>query len=380
MGFGSLQSFEFMQRTAKMFSHSSMVPTAYRAVVEKGYGANITVTENLSALPNCIIALNMSQRMNADPLMIMQNLHVIEGRPSWSSQFIIASINSCGKFAPLRFHKEAGVEIEATCTTFEWENNKKKAVITKTRVINSKCIAWTVERGTDIPRFSLEEIKAYGSIYQACKAYGVPLLESTQVSLEMAVNEGWYGKNGSKWQTMSDLMLQYRSAAFFGRIYAPELLMGLPAAEETQDVIDVSQQPDGTYAVSEAPAAPAQAAPLSKSEARAAAARDTSQATDATPAATATSAPEQQDPPKDLPKTQATSKPTASAKADPQTGEIPATINPGQVKYLQAKIKSIELPDSAVDALLMRVGAASLADLNLEQFATVKAELLVMGA
>jgi hypothetical protein len=236
MGFGSLQSFEFMQRTAKMFTHSSMVPTAYRAVIEKGYGQNATVTDNPAALPNCIIALNMSQRMNADPLMIMQNLHVIEGRPSWSSQFIIAAINSCGRYSPLRFDIKAGAEIDATCTTFEWENGKKKAIVTKTRVKNTTCTAWAVELATNTR------------------------LESPAVSMEMAVNEGWYGKNGSKWVTMPDLMLRYRSAAFFGRLYAPELLMGLPSAEESHDVITVTEQADGSYAADPTPtAAPARA-------------------------------------------------------------------------------------------------------------------------
>jgi hypothetical protein len=237
MGFGSLASFEFMQRTAKMFTHSSMVPTAYRATIEKKvYGQDPSVTENPSALPNCIIALNMSQRMNADPLMIMQNLHVIEGRPSWSSQFIIAAINSCGRYSPLRFDIKPGVEIDATCTTFEWENNKKKAIVTKTRVKNTTCTAWAVELATNTR------------------------LESPAVSMEMAVNEGWYGKNGSKWVTMPDLMLRYRSAAFFGRIYAPELLMGLPSAEETNDIITVTEQADGSYAADPTPtAAPARA-------------------------------------------------------------------------------------------------------------------------
>lgn len=226
MGLGSLQSFEFMQRTAKMFSQSSMVPTAYRNVIEKGYGKNMVVTENHSALPNCIIALNMSQRMNADPLMIMQNLHVIEGRPSWSSQFIIAAINSCGRYSPLRFDIKKGPEIDATCTTYEWENGSKKAIVTKTRVSNTSCIAWAIELATQTR------------------------LESPAVTMEMAVNEGWFGKNGSKWKSMPELMLRYRSAAFFGRIYAPELLMGLPSAEETHDVIDITPQPNGSYAMS----------------------------------------------------------------------------------------------------------------------------------
>jgi hypothetical protein len=96
-GFGSLQSFELMQRAAKLLSNSTLVPTAYRAIDEKK-GA-----ENPNALANCVVALNMSQRMGADTLMVMQNLYVIEGRPSWSSQWIIAAINGCGRFSPLCF-------------------------------------------------------------------------------------------------------------------------------------------------------------------------------------------------------------------------------------------------------------------------------------
>lgn len=67
-------------------------------------------------------------------------------------------------------------------------------------------------------------------------------------------------------------------------------------------------------------------------------------------------------------------------RQDPQTGELPATINAGQVKYLQQKIASIEVPESAVAAMMARVGAASFETLNLEQFDTIKAELLSMGA
>jgi hypothetical protein len=344
MGFGSLQSFEFMQRTAKMFSHSSMVPVAYRAQVTKGYGNDVTTEDNPSALPNCIIALNMATRMNADPLMIMQNLHVIEGRPSWSSQFIIAAINSCGRYSPLRFDITAGEEIDASYTTFEWVDRKKVAKTTKTRVRNATCVAWAVELATNTR------------------------LESPKVTMEMAVNEGWYGKNGSKWQSMPDLMLRYRSAAFFGRIYAPELLMGLPAAEEVPDMINLEQQADGSYAETSAPVAPAApAAPMSKSEAKAAAAATT------TPPANVEDAAIKTDAPADQPKA------TAASKADPATGEIPA-ISANQVKYLQTKIKAIELPESAVEALLMRIGAASLEALTVEQFDTMKAELLAMGA
>lgn len=212
MGFGDLASFEFLQRSAKAFANSTMVPAAYQAMVTKGYGDRASVEANPAAISNCMIALDMAQRMNANPLMIMQNLHIIEGRPSWSSQFIIAAINNCGKFSPLRFDLEWLDEIDATYSTYEWVNRQKVEKKHSVRIKNARCVAWAIEKSTG------------------------ERLESAPVTMEMAVNEGWYGKNGSKWRSMPDLMLRYRSAAFFGRIYAPELLMGLPTAEEVQDV------------------------------------------------------------------------------------------------------------------------------------------------
>ncbi|MBN4665403.1 hypothetical protein HUS70_07585 [Pandoraea nosoerga] len=215
-GFSSLQSFELMQRAAKLLSSSTLVPVAYRAWDEKK-------GENANALANCVVALNMSQRMGADPLMVMQNLYIVEGRPSWSSQWIIAAINGCGRFSPLRFDlKDLGpkeVEYEVT----KWVDRQRVTTKHKATVQNLECIAWAVEKETGTR------------------------IDSPKVSVEMAVKEGWYGKSGSKWQTMPEVMLRYRTASFFGKLYAPELLMGLQTVEEAQDIIDLN--PDGSYVV-----------------------------------------------------------------------------------------------------------------------------------
>ena len=80
------EKFELVQRQAKALSLSTMIP--------KDYQNNI---------PNTLVALEMAQRLGASPLMVMQNLHIIHGRPSWSSTFIIAALNSCGRFTALRF-------------------------------------------------------------------------------------------------------------------------------------------------------------------------------------------------------------------------------------------------------------------------------------
>ena len=73
-----------------------------------------------------------------------------------------------------------------------------------------------------------------------CFAYSVDIygeeVRGTPVTIEMAYKEGWYTKDGSKWPTMEDLMLEYRAAAFFGRKYIPDLLNGMHSDEEVIDI------------------------------------------------------------------------------------------------------------------------------------------------
>lgn len=176
--FGSQNNFEQAMRMAKCLSSSSIVPEIYRG--ETG-------------LPNCIIALEMSNRIGASPLLVMQNLYMVHGNPGWSSKFLIATLNTCGKFTPLRYEHE-------NRETDKW-----------------RCRAFAKDKTGE-------------TLYGAW------------VSLDMAKKEGWFGKNGSKWQTMPELMLQYRSAAFFQRTYAPEISMGMHTAEELADIVELSYE------------------------------------------------------------------------------------------------------------------------------------------
>jgi len=216
-GFGSSQSFELMIRQSKLLMSTTLVPAAYRAEIVKldKYGAIKDIKENPNALSNCAVALNMATRMGADPLMVMQNLYIVEGRPSWSSQWIIAAINGCGRFSPLRFEIKALGKKTIPYTTTYWENNERRTKTENVQIEDKSCIAWVKELATG------------------------ERLESPPITIEMAVREGWYSKNGSKWQTMEEVMLRYRSASFFGKLYAPELLMGLQSTEEVHDFIDM---------------------------------------------------------------------------------------------------------------------------------------------
>lgn len=219
--------FDQLQRVAKALCASTLVPAQYRAFTEvKNYGKVTGHQPNPAGLPNCVVALNMAMRMGADPLMVMQNLYVIEGRPSWSSQFIIAAINSCGRFSPLRFElSEPGKEQVVKYNAVVWKGGNKAEEARETTIQHRTCRAWVIEKETG------------------------ERLDGPTVSMQMAIDEGWLTKNGSKWQTMPEIMLRYRAASLFGRLYAPELLMGLQTQEEVQDFIDATPDANGNYAV-----------------------------------------------------------------------------------------------------------------------------------
>lgn len=164
------RNFELTQREAKALANSSLVP--------KEFQGNVA---------NALIALNLARRTGFDALMVMQNLDVIHGRPSFRATFLIACVNACGRFTPLRYRVE-GTGDAKTCTAY----------------------------ATD---------KETGE-----------LVDGPPVSIKMAKDEGWYGKNGSKWKTMEDLMLRYRSAAFFARTVAPEVALGMMTSDEIEDM------------------------------------------------------------------------------------------------------------------------------------------------
>lgn len=200
---------EGVQRAAKMFANSDLVPDMYKI------GGKLQNAES-KAIANCVIAMNMATRMNADVLMIMQNLVIVQGRPSWSSAFLISSVNSSGRFEPMKYRiTNKGKLGKVDYVDYEW-NGKQKAAVNKTfdgsKIDNIECVAYTKSKGSD------------------------EVLESSPISIEMAIKEGWYTKAGSKWQTMPEQMLRYRAASFWTRAYAPEISMGMHTVEEVQDI------------------------------------------------------------------------------------------------------------------------------------------------
>lgn len=182
--------FELAMRTAKAYNSSTMVPMNYRG------------PENLG---NCVIACDMAARMGVSPMAVMQNMAVVQGRPSWSGQALISFVNATGKFSPLRF-EEVGEPMQPG-----W-----------------RVRAWAYELNPD------------GSHGEK--------LASDWITTEMVHQEGWSKKNGSKWLTMPRQMARYRAGAFFQRVYAPELAMGCLTQEEAEDIAPTRNVVDGGYA------------------------------------------------------------------------------------------------------------------------------------
>ena len=173
-----IKVFETQQRMATALASSDLVPATYKGNVA-----------------NCYIALDMAQRMNANPLMIMQNLDVIHGRPSFSSKFLIACINASGRYMPIGYE-------------------------------------WCGEQGAD--SFGCRVV----TYEKSDKERKYPLT-GEWVTIGTAKAEGWYGKAGSKWKTMPGQMLRYRAAAWWQRAYCPEISMGFLTTEEVREIEDV---------------------------------------------------------------------------------------------------------------------------------------------
>lgn len=172
-----LKRFETIQRMGKMYAMSTIIPDCYK--------------NNVS---NCAIAIETAIRMNINPVMVMQNLYIVHGQPAWSSKFLVATVNSCGRFTPLRYecNNKEGDEYGWRCYAYEKSDAERK-----------------------------------------------DRLEGTWITWAMVKAEGWCNKTGSKWKTMPEQMFRYRAAAAWTRIYAPEISMGYKTEDEQQDITDV---------------------------------------------------------------------------------------------------------------------------------------------
>ena len=170
--FFNTADFEEAQRKAKLIAHSNFTPERYKGNIG-----------------DCVIALDMAQRLQMSPITILQELYIVHGTPGFSSKFLIALINARGGYVQ-------DLEFEQT---------------------SNSCYAWTINK------------------------QGRKLIGPT-VTLEMAKREGWIDKKGSKWVTMPEVMLSYRAASFFAKKFCPSLTLGMQSLEEILDITPIVEK------------------------------------------------------------------------------------------------------------------------------------------
>jgi hypothetical protein len=170
--FENLENFKELYDIGKMFASSTLVPQAYQ-----------------KKPMDCAIAVDMANRMGLSPMMVMQNLWVVMGKPSWSGQACKALVEGSGRYTNVKH-------------------------------------VYTGTKGAD----------DWGCFLQATRLEDNEVVKGVEVTIKMAKDEGWVSKNGSKWKTMPELMLAYRASAFFARVHIPNALMGLQVEGEVEDV------------------------------------------------------------------------------------------------------------------------------------------------
>ena len=165
----SKDSFNQLLRAAQMLSQTSIIPQSYQNKPQ-----------------DCFVAIEMANRMGVSPMVVMQNMYVVKGKPSWAGQACTMLINSCGKFKDVK-HIYTG----------EKGKPNRGCYVTATRISDGSQV------------------------------------DGVEVTMQMAQAEGW--TSNSKWRNMPELMLAYRASAFFARVYCPEAMMGVQTAEEVYD-------------------------------------------------------------------------------------------------------------------------------------------------
>lgn len=199
--FTSAEAMREMSQVAAVISKSPIVPASFKG--DEG---------------GVLIALDMAQRLNLNPLAVMQNIYMVGNKPAWTGTFYAALITTSGLFRSYNYEEE--------------------------------------ETG--------EEVKSIGRKNLRCRVVAVGVdgnkVCGPWVDYVMAEKDGWSRRNGSKWQTMPELMIRYRAASFFVRTCCPNAAMGLREASEQAEINEIEEeqkrrQPDFVRAIRDRPRA-----------------------------------------------------------------------------------------------------------------------------
>lgn len=156
--------------------------------IANSFAASDLVPDHFKGKPaNCFIAIQMAFRANIDPMIALQNIYIVHGKPGLESKLAIAMANTSGRLNGSISYEEKGTP------------GQPDFVVTA----------------------------------KAETEYDEPI--SATVSMADAIAAGW--TKNQAYKTMPALMLRYRAAMFLIRTHLPEVVFGMQTKEEIEDVI-----------------------------------------------------------------------------------------------------------------------------------------------
>lgn len=150
-------------------------------------GATLVPDIYKGSIANCFIAMQFARQLDIPALSFMQKSYIVNGKPAIEGQLAIALLNRRGPW-------KHGIEYE-----YDGEGD------------DYGCTAYGVRKDTD------------------------KIQRSMKITIKVAKDAGWWAKN-KLWQTITEQMMGYRAAMFLGRLYCPEVLLGLDVLEERMDI------------------------------------------------------------------------------------------------------------------------------------------------
>ena len=152
--------------------------------VAKVYASSQLIPPHLRGkVEDVFLALTMAEQLGENPVVVMQSIYIVSGRAGWSAQYMIARANRSGIFRGRINWRVTGTGKDLSVTAY----------------------ATLADTGEEV---------------------------SIAASMAMATAEGW--TKNTKYNSMPEVMLRYRSATLLIRMYAPDVMLGYSTVEEIE--------------------------------------------------------------------------------------------------------------------------------------------------
>lgn len=170
---------------ADVFFKSGMLPKQYNSV------------------NSCFVAMDLARSFqNCAVLTVLQNIHIIHGKPGLTSTFLASYLQSTGL---IKYEIDYEITVDPLQPTVQFKGM------------------------SDFPNHSVKAIVVRSRD-------GKEISTPEPVTLQTAIKEGWATKNGNKYESMPVQMLIYRAVTFLVRAHFPTVINGMHTTDELQDI------------------------------------------------------------------------------------------------------------------------------------------------